>query len=151
MLSAAGFTASKPLQIKFLYRSDSQGSTSIFNNVSSQLNALGSVKVTGVPTNQSDFYGKYLYVPNTKSAPSPAYKGTWDMASAGWGPDWFGNSAVTFFNPLYSSPGGFPANGGSNFGYFSSTAVNNLIKPGAEPAHRGPRPTSSGLRPTSRS
>jgi peptide/nickel transport system substrate-binding protein len=127
MLSAAGFTASKPLQIKFLYRSDSQGSTSIFNNVSSQLNALGSVKVTGVPTNQSDFYGKYLYVPSTKSAPSPAYKGTWDMASAGWGPDWYGNSAVSFFNPLYSSPGGFPANGGSNFGYFSSTAVNNLI------------------------
>jgi peptide/nickel transport system substrate-binding protein len=84
--------------------------------------------VTGVPTNQSDFYGKYLYVPNTKSAPSPAYKGTWDMASAGWGPDWYGNSAVSFFNPLYSSPGGFPANGGSNFGYFSSTAVNNLIK-----------------------
>jgi peptide/nickel transport system substrate-binding protein len=127
MLSAAGFTASKPLQIKFLYRSDSQGSTSIFNNVSSQLNALGAVKVTGVPTNQSDFYGKYLYVPSTKSAPSPAYKGTWDMASAGWGPDWFGNAAVSFFNPLYSSPGGFPANGGSNFGYFSSTAVNNLI------------------------
>jgi peptide/nickel transport system substrate-binding protein len=127
MLSAAGYTASKPLQIKFLYRSDSQGSTSIFNNVSSQLNALGAVKVTGVPTNQSDFYGKYLYVPNTKSAPSPAYKGTWDMAAAGWGPDWYGNAAVSFFNPLYSSPGGFPANGGSNFGYFSSTTVNNLI------------------------
>jgi peptide/nickel transport system substrate-binding protein len=128
MLASAGYSASKPLQIKFLYRSDSQGSTSIFNNVSSQLNALGAVKVTGVPTNQSDFYGKYLYVPNTKSAPSPAYKGTWDMASAGWGPDWFGNSAVSFFNPLYSSPGGFPANGGSNFGYFSSTTVNNMIK-----------------------
>jgi peptide/nickel transport system substrate-binding protein len=127
MLASAGYTASKPLQIKFLYRSDSQGSTAIFNNVSSQLNALGSVKVIGVPTNQSDFYGKYLIVPNTKSAPAPAYKGTWDMASAGWGPDWFGNSALSFFNPLYSSPGGFPASGGSNFGYFSSTAVNNLI------------------------
>ena len=37
------------------------------------------MKVTGVPTNQSDFYGKYLYVPNTPSNPSPAYKGTWDM------------------------------------------------------------------------
>ncbi len=127
MLAAAGFTASSPLTIKFLYRSDSQGSTSVFNNVSSQLNALGSVKVVGVPTNQSDFYAKYLYVPNTPTAPSPAYKGTWDMASAGWGPDWFGNAAVTFFNPLYSSPGGFPANGGSNFGYFSSATVNSLI------------------------
>jgi peptide/nickel transport system substrate-binding protein len=127
MLAAAGFTASHPLQIKFLYRSDSQGSTSIFNNVVSQLGALGSVKVTGVPTNTSDFYGKYLSAPNSTGSPSPAYKGTWDMASAGWGPDWYGNSALTFFNPLYSSPGGFPANGGSNFGYFQSTTVNNLI------------------------
>jgi peptide/nickel transport system substrate-binding protein len=128
MLASAGFTASKPLQIKYLYRSDSQASTAVFNNLSSQLNALGSVKVIGVTTNQSDFYGKYLVVPNTKTAPSPAYKGTWDMAGSSWGPDWYGNSAVTYFNPLYSSPGGFPANGGSNFGYFSSTAVNNLIK-----------------------
>jgi peptide/nickel transport system substrate-binding protein len=127
MLASAGFTATNPLQIKFLYRSDSQGSTSIFNNIVSQLGALGSVKVTGVPTNQSDFYGKYLYVPSSPSNPSPAYKGTWDMASAGWGPDWYGNAAVSFFNPLYSSPGGFPANGGSNFGYFSSNAVNSLI------------------------
>jgi peptide/nickel transport system substrate-binding protein len=127
MLSAAGFTASHPLQIKYLYRSDSQGGTALFNNVSTQLNALGSVKVTGVPTNSSDFYAKYLYVPNTKGSPSPAYKGTWDMAGPGWGPDWYGNSAVTYFNPLYSSPGGFPENGGSNFGYFSSATVNNLI------------------------
>jgi peptide/nickel transport system substrate-binding protein len=127
MLTAAGFTASHPLQIKYLYRSDSQGSTSLFNNVSTQLNALGSVKVTGVPTNQSDFYAKYLYQPSSSSNPSPAYKGTWDIAAAGWGPDWYGNSAVSFFNPLYSSPGGFPANGGSNFGYFSSATVNNLI------------------------
>jgi peptide/nickel transport system substrate-binding protein len=127
MLTAAGFTASHPLTLKMLYRSDSQGSTAIFNNVVTQLGALGSVKVTGVPTNTSDFYGKYLSAPNSTGSPSPAYKGTWDMASAGWGPDWYGNSAVTFFNPLYSSPGGFPANGGSNFGYFQSTTVNNLI------------------------
>jgi peptide/nickel transport system substrate-binding protein len=127
MLAAAGFTASNPLQLKFLYRSDSQLSTSGFNNISSQLNALGVVKVTGVPTNQADFYGKYLIVPNTPSAPSPAYKGTWDLALAGWGPDWYGNAAVTFFNPLFSSPGGFPANGGSNFGYYQSSAVNGLI------------------------
>jgi peptide/nickel transport system substrate-binding protein len=127
MLAAAGFTASHPLQIKYLYRSDSQGGTGTFNNVASQLGALGSVKVTGVPTNQSDFYGKYLYVPNVAGNPSPAYKGTWDMTGAGWSPDWYGNSALTFFNPLYSSPGGFPANGGSNFGYFSSATVNNTI------------------------
>jgi peptide/nickel transport system substrate-binding protein len=127
MLAAAGFTASHPLQLKYLYRSDSQGGTAIFNNVVTQLNGLGSVKVTGVPTNQSDFYGKYLLIPNTPGNPSPAYKGTWDLEGGGWGADWYGNSAVSFFNPLFSSPGGFPANGGSNFGYFQSPAVNKLI------------------------
>jgi peptide/nickel transport system substrate-binding protein len=127
MLASAGFTASNPLQIKFLFRSDSQASTAVFTNVSSQLDALGSVKVIGVATNQADFYGKYLSVPSTASNPAPAYKGTWDMASAGWGPDWFGNSALTFFNPLFASPIGYPANGGSNFGYFQSPAVNNSI------------------------
>jgi peptide/nickel transport system substrate-binding protein len=127
MLAAAGFTASHPLQIKYLYNTDSQGRTAMFNNVSTQLNALGSVKVTGVTTNQSDFYSKYLYFPSSSSSPSPAYKGTWDMAGPGWGPDWYGNSAVSFLNPLFSSPGGFIANGGSNFGYFSSPTVNSLI------------------------
>lgn len=127
MLTAAGFTASNPLKIKWLYRSDSQGSTKVFNNVSAQLTALGDVQVTGVATNQADFYGKYLSVPASSSNPGPAQKGVWDITNAGWGPDWFGNGAVTFFNPLYSSPGGFPASGGSNFGYYQSATVNNLI------------------------
>jgi peptide/nickel transport system substrate-binding protein len=127
LLAAAGFTKSHPLALKFLYRSDSQGSTKAFDNFQSQLDALGSVTVTGVPTNESDFYGKYLYAPNSASAPSPAYKGTWDLALAGWGPDWYGDSAVTWFNPLFSSPGGFVGNGGSNFGYFSDATVNSLI------------------------
>lgn len=124
MLSSAGFTSSSPMSLKLLYRSDSQGSTKSALNVASQLNALGSVKVSLVATNQSDFYGKYLYV---TSSPTPAQQGTWDLTMAGWGPDWFGNSAVSFFNPLFT-PGGFPAAGGSNFGYFSDPTVNNLVK-----------------------
>jgi peptide/nickel transport system substrate-binding protein len=127
LLQAAGFTASHKLDLKLLYREDSEGQVKAFNNLAAQLNALGSVNLTGVPTNQADFYGKYLTVPNAKSAPSPAYKGVWDMAIAGWEPDWYGDAALSFFNPLYSSPGGFPASGGSNFGYFQSSTVNNLI------------------------
>jgi peptide/nickel transport system substrate-binding protein len=125
MLTAAGFTPSHKLTIKYLYRSDSQGGTKLFLNVQSQLNALGSVQVTGVPTNQSDFYGKYLYA---TASPTPAAQGVWDMTGAGWSPDWFGSSAVSWFNPLFSSPGGFPPNGGSNFGYFSSATVNGDVK-----------------------
>ena len=127
MLAAAGFTASHPLRLKLLYRSDSQGNTKAFTNIASQLDALGSVSVTGVPTNQSDFYGKYLLAPNSPGNPAPAYQGTWDLAVPAFGPDWYGNSAVTWFNELFLSPGGFAANGGVNFGYFSSAAVNNTI------------------------
>lgn len=125
MLAAAGFTPSHKLSLKYLYRSDSQGSTRLFENIQSQLNTLGDVTVTGVPTNQSDFYGKYLTV-TTK--PTPAQTGAWDFTGAGWGPDWYGNSAVTWFKPLYTSPGGFPANGGSNFGYFTDPTLNSLVK-----------------------
>jgi len=124
MLTAAGFTPSNKLNIKFLYRSDSQGSTKMFENIQAQLDALGMVNIVGVPTNQSDFYGKYLY---DTSTPNAAQKGVWDMTNAGWSPDWYGNGAVTWFNPLFSSPGGFPANGGSNFGLFSDPTVNSLI------------------------
>ncbi|HEX4833879.1 MAG TPA: ABC transporter substrate-binding protein [Trebonia sp.] len=127
MLAAAGFTASHKLTLKFLYRSDSQGSTKLFTNVQTQLNALGVVSVTGVPTNQADFYGKYMTVPASPTNPGPAQKGVWDVSLAGWGPDWYGNAAVSFFNPLFSAPGGYPANGGSNFGYFNSSTVNGLI------------------------
>jgi len=127
MLTAAGFTSSRPLRLTLLYRSDSQGNTKAFTNIASQLNALGSVSVTGVPANESDFYGKYLLVPNSPGNQAPAYKGTWDLALPAFGADWYGNSAVSWFNELFLSPGGFPANGGVNLGYFSSAAVNKTI------------------------
>jgi peptide/nickel transport system substrate-binding protein len=124
MLTAAGFTPSHKLTLKYLYRSDSQGQTTMFENVQSQLDGLGNVNVVGVPTNQSDFYSKYLYA---TASPTPASKGVWDLAGPGWSPDWYGDSAVSWFNPLFSSPGGFPPNAGSNWGYFSDPTVNSLI------------------------
>jgi peptide/nickel transport system substrate-binding protein len=127
MLSAAGYTSSHPLVLKLLYRSDSQGSVKVFLNLQQQLNNLGSVQAQGLPTNLADFYGKYLN-PAVAPSASPAGKGVWDLATNGWGPDWFGASAVTWFNPLFSAPGGYPENGGSNFGYFQSSAVNGLIQ-----------------------
>jgi peptide/nickel transport system substrate-binding protein len=122
MLAAAGFTPSHKLTLKYLYRSDSQGGVRLFTNIQSQLNALGSVNLVGVPTNQSDFYGKYLQID------SVAKKGTWDLTGAGWSPDWYGNGTLTWFLPLFSSPGGYPSSGGSNFGLFSDPTVNSLIK-----------------------
>ena len=108
LLAAAGFTASHPLTLKYLYRSDSQSDTKVFNNIASQLNALGSVKVTGVTTSQSDFYGKYLAIPTSASNPSPAYKGTWDLAGAGLRSGLVRELGVTWFNALFVSPVAIP-------------------------------------------
>lgn len=127
MLQAAGFSSSNPLQLKLLYRNDSQGQRKLFADIQQQLNSTGLVNVTGLGTTQGDFYGKYLAVAVAPNQ-SPAGKGTWDITIAGWGPDWYGNSAVTWFNPLFSSPGGFAENGGSNFGYYQSSTVNGLIQ-----------------------
>ena len=125
MLKAAGFTSSHKLTIKLLYRSDSQGQVRLFENMQAQWNALGDVNVVGVPTNQSDFYGKYL---DATTAPTPAQSGAWDVVIPGWSPDWYGNGTLTWFNPLFTSPGGYPSSGGSNFGYFSDPTVNSDIK-----------------------
>jgi peptide/nickel transport system substrate-binding protein len=124
MLAAAGFTSQHKLVIKFLYISDSTGSTKIFRGVQSQLNALGDVTVTGVPVVFSNFYSKYLQASNSSFSPSPAYLGSWDMTEVGWAPDWYGDSAVSWFKPLFSTPEGDPASGGGDYGYYRSATVN---------------------------
>ena len=125
MLSTAGFTSSHPLRLKLLYRSDSQGNTKAFNNIASQLDALGSVNVTGVPTSQSDFYGKYLLVPNAPATRRPRTRapGTWRGLRRGL----VRELGADLVQPAFLSPGGFPANGGGNLGYFSSADVNYTI------------------------
>ena len=102
MLSAAGFTSTSPLLAQAALPQRQPGRPRSPRSTSqSQLNALGSVKVTLVPTNQSDFYGKYLYVTTLPVAGPAGHLGHGDR---GLGPDWYGNSAVSFFNPLFSAP-----------------------------------------------
>jgi peptide/nickel transport system substrate-binding protein len=93
MLSAAGFP--KGLSLKFLYRNSSQGSTKAFQTIQQDLSKIG-VTVVGVPSPSADFFTKYLQVPEV------AKRGVWDLSLAGWGTDWYGNGALSFFNPLFS-------------------------------------------------
>ena len=117
MLAAAGFP--NGFTLKFLYRSVSQGSTKTFQTMQQDLSKIG-VKVVGVPSPNADFYTKYLQVP------SVAKRGVWDISNSGWGSDWYGNAALSFFNPLYSGPPSFPPNG-SNFGLYNSPTANAAI------------------------
>src|SRR5262249_15641105 len=105
--------------MKLLYRNSSQGSTKAFETVQQDLKAYG-INVVGVPSPSADFYTKYLQVP------SVAARGVWDLAIAGWGPDWYGNAALSYFNPLFAGPPAYPPQG-SNFGFYNNPTTNSLI------------------------
>jgi peptide/nickel transport system substrate-binding protein len=120
-LAAAGHST---LTLKLLYRTESSLSKALFTTIQQDLKTVG-ITVTGVGSPNADFYTKYLQVP------SVAKKGTWDLAIAGWGPDWYGDAALSFFSPLFygndgKSGSAFPPNG-SDFGFYNNAQVNSLI------------------------
>jgi peptide/nickel transport system substrate-binding protein len=117
LLTEAGFP--NGFTLKFLYRPTSQSSTKGFQTIQQDLTKVG-VKVVGVPSPSADFYTKYLEVPTV------ALRGVWDLSLAGWGTDWFGNGALSFFKPLFSGKTSFPPVG-SNFGMYDSAAANTAI------------------------
>jgi peptide/nickel transport system substrate-binding protein len=117
LLTEAGFP--NGFTLKFLYRPTSQSSTKGFQTIQQDLSKVG-VKVVGVPSPSADFYTKYLQVPTV------ALRGVWDVSLAGWGTDWFGNGALSFFKPLFSGKASFPPVG-SNFGMYDSAAANTAI------------------------
>ncbi len=108
------------MTLTVLYRNVSQGSTKTAQVLEQELSAAG-VKVKLLGTSNADFYTKYL---QSKTA---AKDGTFDIAIAGWGPDWYGDAAASFFLPLFSGEQSYPWNGGSNFGLYNSDATNALI------------------------
>ena len=116
-LAAAGYP--NGLTLKMLYRNSSQGSSKAFQTVQQDLSKIG-VTVVGVPSPNADFYTKYLQVPTV------AKRGVWDLATAGWGADWYGNAALSFFNPLFYGKAAFPPLG-SNFGLYDNPATNSVI------------------------
>ncbi len=117
LLTEAGFP--NGFSVKFLYRPTSASSLKGFQTIQQDLSKVG-IKVVGVPSPSADFYSKYLTVP------SVAIRGVWDLSLAGWGADWYGNAALSFFNPLFSGKPSFPPVG-SNFGLYDSPAANAAI------------------------
>ncbi|GAB2981442.1 ABC transporter substrate-binding protein [Nocardioides montaniterrae] len=105
--------------LTILYRPDSAASKKGFENLQQQLSQVG-LKVKGLPASQSDFYAKYLTQGDSAKA------GDWDITLAGWGPDWYGNGAASFFLPLFYGKKAFPP-AGSNFGFYDSPKTNALI------------------------
>ena len=124
MLSSAGYP--NGLNLTMLYRPSSSVETKMAQTLQSDLSKIG-VKVKLLSATPADFYVKYLTVP------SVAKRGVWDLALSGWGPDWYGDSALSFFSPLFSGPPSYPPVG-SNFGFYNDPSVNSLIVKAGEAA-----------------
>lgn len=117
LLASAGYPHG--LTVKFLYRNATELSRNAFQTAQQNLAQAG-VTVVGVPSPNADFYTKYLEVP------SVAKRGVWDVSLAGWGADWYGDAAVSYFKPLFFGKAAFPPVG-SNFGLYDSAKANALI------------------------
>jgi peptide/nickel transport system substrate-binding protein len=97
------------LHLVVLYQSAFDFEVKMFETLQADLGQAG-VSVTGLGVPSADFYAKYLEVPHV------AQSGVWDLALAQWFPDWYGNAALSFFNPLFSGANAYPP-AGSNFGF----------------------------------
>ena len=117
LLASAGYP--NGLSVTILYRPATSISSAIAQAAQSDLSTIGvKAKLLGVPS--ADFYTKYLEVP------SVAKRGVWDIAVGGWGPDWYGDAALSFFGPEFSGPASYPPVG-SNFGFYNNPSVTALI------------------------
>jgi peptide/nickel transport system substrate-binding protein len=121
MLRSAGAPS---LHLKLLYQANLEFETRMFQILQTDLAKLG-ITVTGVPTNSTDFYTKYLEVP------SVAKSGDWDLALAQWVPDWYGNAAYSFFYPLFAGAAAYPPQG-SDFGFYNNPKTDKLIREAAD-------------------
>ena len=118
MLASAGYK--NGLTLTLLYRPTSTIQSKMAQTLQSDLAQIG-VKIKLLTATTADFYVKYLEVPTV------AKRGVWDIALAGWGPDWYGDAAQSFFSPLFSGSASFPPSG-SNFGFYNDPSVNSLIE-----------------------
>jgi peptide/nickel transport system substrate-binding protein len=116
LLSQAGHST---MTLKLLYRPQNITAQKDFQTIQANLAAVG-VTVTGVPSSNADFYGKYLVPGNAAKASQ------WDLAEAGWGPDWYPTGGKSYFLPILNGNELPPAS--SNFGFFNDPKLNSLMQ-----------------------
>lgn len=115
LLTKAGYP--NGLTLKFLYRTSGK-SPQVATTLQADLKKAG-INLQLVPSTGNAFYTDYLQNPASTKA------GKWDLAAPGWGPDWQGNAAFSFFGPLLD--GRTCGQGSTNYGCYTSTKVEALI------------------------
>ncbi|HEV3294004.1 MAG TPA: ABC transporter substrate-binding protein [Streptosporangiaceae bacterium] len=92
--------------------------TDIFQSIQGSLSSCG-ITLKGKPEPPSSYFVSLGNAPQNNKA------NQWDMGQPGWFPDWFGNNGRTTLQPLFGTNCVVNTN---NYGCFSSTAVDGLMK-----------------------
>jgi peptide/nickel transport system substrate-binding protein len=117
LLKQAGFAPGQ-ITLKLPYRTTTVH-PQIAQTDQAALKAAGfNVQLIAV-TPANTFYTKYLQNPDASKS------GAWDIAEAGWIPDWFGNNGRSVIEPLFDGRHYGP--GSTDYGDYNSTKVNDLI------------------------
>ena len=116
LLKAAGYPNGITLNV--VYNATSTVEPKMFQTMQADMAPAG-IKVKALAVPSADLYTKYAY-----SLPA-AQKGSWDIIMVGWGPDWYGTGALSWFNPLYSCAAKVP--NGSNYTQFCSSQLDGMI------------------------
>jgi peptide/nickel transport system substrate-binding protein len=126
LLREAGYEGAA---VTIAYR-DSGFSPAIADRIGADLRRCGlAPRLRGVPG--EEFYGRFM------TDPANARRGAWDLAVAGYIPDWWGGGAGAIISPLFGSNTRLGTN---NYGGFSDPDVDRLI----EEARREADPTRAG-------
>jgi peptide/nickel transport system substrate-binding protein len=112
-------TSGRRLHLVVLYVSTLDYEVKMFQTLQADLAKAG-ISVTGLAASSSA-WTKYL------TNPSAARQGVWDLTFLGWGPDWYNNAALAFFQPLFSGPGAYPPDG-SDVGFYNDPVTDRLIE-----------------------
>ena len=124
MLAAAGYPSG--LTVRLMYPAQDPAAVKMYQILAEDLAKAGiAVKGTGEP--RAVFVTKFLM------DPAAARHGAWDLALFSWGPDWYGDSAVSFFKPLLGGAASFPP-ACCNFGRYDNPAVTFQISKAADQA-----------------
>jgi peptide/nickel transport system substrate-binding protein len=115
LLTSAGYP--NGLTLKLLYRTSGRG-PELAQTVQASLGRAG-IRTELVPSTGADFYSKYLQNPEN------ARRGVWDLALAGWVPDWFGNNGRSMIQALFDGRTVGPNS--TNYGGYDNPETNRLI------------------------
>jgi peptide/nickel transport system substrate-binding protein len=116
MFTAAGYGH---LTLTLLYRSDQISSAKDFQTIQANLAAVG-VTVRSLGVSNADFNDKYL-------GPGTAAKNSvWDIAEAGWGPDWYPTGGKSDLLPVLSCAAAPPT--GANVGFFCDPEADSIMQ-----------------------